>query len=98
MNEILRILSINARESVEDIAKMLDRSQEDVAREIDRLEKTGIIKGYQAIIDEDSLDNNQVTALIEVNVTPRREDGFDYVARRNASFPEIGRASCRERV
>ena len=89
MNEILKILSINARESIEDIAKMLDRSQEDVAREIDRLEKTGIIKGYQAIIDEDSLDNNQVTALIEVNVTPRREDGFDYVARRIASFPEV---------
>lgn len=89
MNEILKVLRINGRESTADIAKMLNRSQEEVENEISRLEKAGIIKGYQAIIDEDSLENNQVTALIEVDVTPRREDGFDHIARRIASFPEV---------
>ena len=89
MNEILKILRINARESSSDIAKMLNRSQEDVEKEIGQLEKLGIIKGYQAIVDEDSLDHNKVTALIEVDVSPRREDGFDHVARRIASFPEV---------
>ncbi len=89
MNEILKILRINARESSSDIAKMLNRSQEDVENEIGQLEKLGIIKGYQAIVDEDTLDNNQVTALIEVDVSPRREDGFDHVARRIAAFPEV---------
>jgi DNA-binding Lrp family transcriptional regulator len=89
MNEILKILRMNARESTSDIAKMLDRPQAEVEKEISQLEKAGIIKGYQAIVDEDSLDNNQVTALIEVDVTPRREDGFDHIARRIASFPEV---------
>jgi len=89
MNEILKILRINARESSSDIAKMLNRSREDVEKEIGQLEKLGIIKGYQAIVDEDSLDHNKVTALIEVDVSPRREDGFDHVARRIASFPEV---------
>ena len=89
MNEILKILRMNARESTSDIAKMLDRPQAEVEKEISQLEKTGIIKGYQAIVDEDSLDNNQVTALIEVDVTPRREDGFDHIARRIAGFPEV---------
>ena len=89
MNELLKILRMNARESTSDIAKMLNRPQVEVEKEISQLEKAGIIKGYQAIIDEDSLDHNQVTALIEVDVTPRREDGFDHIARRIASFPEV---------
>lgn len=89
MNELLKILRMNARESTSDIAKMLNRSQVEVEKEISQLEKDGIIKGYQAIVDEDSLDPNQVTALIEVDVTPRREDGFDHIARRIASFPEV---------
>jgi len=89
MNEILKILRLNARETTGNIAKMLNRSRQDVEKEIGQLESLGIIKGYQAIVDEDSLDNNQVTALIEVDVTPRREDGFDYVARRIGAFPEV---------
>lgn len=89
MNEILKILRSNGRETASDIARMLDRTEEDVAREIKHLEESGIIKGYQAIVDEDSLDHDKVTALIEVDVTPRREDGFDHIARRIASFPEV---------
>ncbi len=89
MNEILKILRGNARESASDIARMLNRTEEDVEREIRKLEKTGIIKGYQAIVDEETLENNEVTALIEVDVAPRREDGFDHVARRIAAFPEV---------
>ena len=34
MNEILKVLRINARESTADIAKMLNRSQEEVENEI----------------------------------------------------------------
>jgi len=89
MNEILKILRTRGRESAQDIARMLNRNPEEVANEIGRLEKDGIIKGYQAIIDEDALDNDQVTALIEVDVAPRREDGFDYVAGKIGAFPEV---------
>lgn len=89
MNEILDILRSNARETPESIAKMLNLPEAQVAEQIAAFEKSGTIKGYQAIIDEDEVDSDTVTAVIEVKVTPQREDGFDHVAQRIAAFPEV---------
>lgn len=89
MNQLLKILRANARESVENIAKMLDMTADDVAAQIQDLEARGIIRGYQAIVHEDRLNLDKVTAVIEVKVTPARKDGFDHVARRIGEFPEV---------
>ncbi len=89
MNELLRLLMINARESVENLAKMLDRTPDEVRAEIADLEKRGIIRGYQAILNEDALGNDRVMAIIEVKVTPEREGGFNHVAMRASRFPEV---------
>lgn len=89
MDELLNILKNNALESPEDIAKMLNLSVEEVKARIREYEKQGVIRGYQAVIDEDRLDLDRVTAVIEVKVTPEREGGFDKVARRIARFAEV---------
>jgi DNA-binding Lrp family transcriptional regulator len=89
MNELLEILRRNCRESNENIAKMLNLTADEVEQKIADLEQKGVIRGYRAIIHEDRLNLNQVTALIEVQVTPERKDGFDHVARRIAEFPEV---------
>lgn len=89
MDELLRILQGNAREEVENIARMLDITVSEVKERIAEYEKQGVIRGYQAIIHEDLLKLDQVTALIEVKVTPRREVGFDHIARRIGEFPEV---------
>ena len=89
MDELLKILQANATESRENIAKMLGVPVADVARRIAEYEKRGVIRGYQAILNEDQLDLDIVTAVIEVKVTPQREGGFNVIAERISRFPEV---------
>jgi DNA-binding Lrp family transcriptional regulator len=89
MDELLNILQTNALESRENIARMLGVSAAEVAARIADYEKRGVIRGYQAILNEDQLDLDKVTAVIEVKVTPQREGGFDTIAQRISRFPEV---------
>ncbi len=89
MDELLEILKKNALETPENLSRMLGIPVEDVRARVADYEKQGIIRGYQAIVDQDQLDTRRVTAVIEVKVTPQREGGFDYVAKRISRFPEV---------
>ena len=89
MDELLKILQANATESRENIAKMLNVSVAEVNKRIAKYEKSGVIRGYQAILNEDQLDLDKVTAVIEVKVTPQREGGFNTIAERISRFPEV---------
>jgi DNA-binding Lrp family transcriptional regulator len=89
MDELLKILQSNALESREDIARMLGLSAAEVSQRIAEYEKRGVIRGYQAILNEDQLELDKVTAVIEVKVTPQREGGFDTIAERIGRFPEV---------
>ena len=89
MDELLKILQANATESRENIAKMLNVSVAEVNKRIAKYEKNGVIRGYQAILNEDKLDLDTVTAVIEVKVTPQREGGFNTIAERISKFPEV---------
>jgi DNA-binding Lrp family transcriptional regulator len=89
MDELLNILKRNALERPEDIARMLRIDADDVKARIRDYEAKGIIRGYQAILNEDQLDLDRVTAVIEVKVTPEREGGFDRIASRVSRFPEV---------
>ena len=89
MDELLKILQANALESRENIARMLDLPLAEVNQRIADYEKRRVIRGYQAILNEDQLDLDKVTAVIEVKVTPQREGGFDTIAQRISRFPEV---------
>ena len=89
MDELLNILRKNARTGVEDIAKMTRSSPAAVAAKIAEYEKAGTIRGYRALVNEDHLTEDRVTAVIEVKVQPEREGGFDRIARRISGFPEV---------
>ena len=89
MDELLKILGANALESRENIARMLNVSAAEVDARIVAYEKQGVIRGYQAILNEDKLDLDTVTAVIEVKVTPQREGGFNTIADRISKFPEV---------
>jgi len=89
MDELLKLLRKNALESPKNLAKMLNTSEEDVKRKIEKYEKTGVIRGYQAIVNEDQLDLDKVRAVIEVKITPEREGGFDRISGRISKFPEV---------
>ena len=47
------------------------------------------ILGYQAIIDWDRVRRENVTALIEVKVTPQTISGFDRIAERIYQYDEV---------
>ena len=89
MDELLQILQTNALESREGIGRMLGVAAAEVEARIREYEKSGVIRGYQAILDEDQLGLDKVTAVIEVKVTPQREGGFDTIANRVSRFPEV---------
>jgi DNA-binding Lrp family transcriptional regulator len=89
MDELLKILQSNALEKREDIARMLGLPAAEVNTRIADYERQGVIRGYQAILNEDQLDLDKVTAVIEVKVTPQREGGFDTIAERISRFPEV---------
>lgn len=94
MKEILEILEKDARVSVEDIAKMLGITPRRVKEEIKKYEKEGVIVRYKTVINKDlTMDEDSgVRALIEVTITPQKDVGFDKIAERVYSFPEV--SSC----
>jgi DNA-binding Lrp family transcriptional regulator len=92
MDELLKLLQSNALESRENLARLLGVPLAQIEARITEYEKSGVIRGYQAILNEDQLDLDKVTAVIEVKVTPQREGGFDLIAQRISRFPEVSSA------
>lgn len=89
MDPILDLLRENARISDSEAARQLDTTEAAVAARREQLEKEGVIRAYQAVVNEDKLEEAQVTAVIEVKVVPEREGGFDHIASRICRFPEV---------
>lgn len=89
MDKVLPLLRHNARASISDLAKSSNLSEAEVTASIEHLESTGVILGYQAIVDPQKVAGDCVTAVIEVKITPEREGGFDKMAERIARFPEV---------
>ena len=94
MNEIIEILVKDARTTPEEIAKMLKKKPAAVKEAIKKLEKEGVILKYKAVINKDLLKSEEPTvrALIEVSIVPQKDLGFDHIAERIYSFPEV--SSC----
>lgn len=89
MDALINLLKTNARLTNEELAVMLDTDEKTVARCIEELEEKGIIKGYTAIVNDELIDDENVTALIEVKVTPQSQSGFDAIARTIAAYEEV---------
>ena len=68
---------------------MADMTVEEVKAAIAGYERDKIVLGYKAIVDWDRTDRESVTALIEVKVTPQRNEGFDRVAERIYQYDEV---------
>ena len=87
--DILDILSDDARTSASRIALMTGAGEDEVRASITRLEKERIIIKYPAMINWDRVRDDIVQALIEVRVTPQRDEGFDVIAQKIYAFDEV---------
>ena len=87
--EVLKLLARNARYTHEEIAAMLNITEEKVKKIISELEADGLIKGYKAIVDWEKTDSAYVSAIIEINVVPKAGLGFEEVAEKIMKYPQV---------
>lgn len=87
--KILKAIDKNSKLTAEELAVMLGSTTEEVTAAIGELEADSIICGYPTLINWDKTEDERVTALIEVKVTPQRGQGFDRIAERIYRFDEV---------
>ena len=89
MRELLELLEHDARRPIGEIAAVLKKSEYEVEKDIRGLEQDKIILSYNTLINWQKFGDDTVTAIIEVNLTPEREVGFDAIAARICRFDEV---------
>lgn len=87
--KLLKAIENNARFETIDLAKMLDENEDEVKKSIKELEDKKVICGYHTIINYDKTNKDEVTAVIEVGCTPRRDTGYDDIAKDIYSYDEV---------
>ena len=87
--KILKILEKDGRATAKEIAEMLSLEEKEVERLIADLEEKGVIGGYKAMINWNKFDENLVSALIELKVTPQLDQGFDRVAEKIYQYDHV---------
>ena len=87
--KILTYIERNSRVDLKDLAIMLGTDEAAVANEIADMEKEGVICGYHTLIDWDKTNREYVTAIIDLQIAPSKDRGFDAVAETIMSFDEV---------
>ena len=87
--KLLRLLEENCALTTEELAALADLTEEETRAAIRKFEADRTILGYKAIVDWDRTAREDVTALIEVKVTPQRGEGFDRIAERIYQYDEV---------
>ena len=88
LKDILKVLENDSRTTIRQLAKMTSSTVEEVTKVIKQAEKDHLILKYKTIINWEKAENERVSALIEVKITPQRDVGFNPIAERIYRFPE----------
>ena len=89
MDDILNMLEKDGRLTAKQIAASLGRDESDVRDRISAYEADEVILRYTALIDRDKLDEENVTAMIEVKISPQHGEGYDRIAQRIYQYDEV---------
>ena len=89
MDKILKLLNTDARLSTEQMAVMANLSAAEVDAAIAKLEAEGVVRGYKPLIDWDKTGEEVVTAIIELSITPSKDEGFDGIAKIIMAMDEV---------
>lgn len=69
---------------------MLDSTEDEVeANTVHQLEKDKIICGYHTLVDWNKVNDEDVTAVVELRVTPQGGDGYERIAEKIKDFPQV---------
>ena len=89
MNKLLQLIRKNANFTTAELSAMLGEPENLIKEKLHEYSQKGIIKGYQAVVNWEEVDDSYVEALIELKVTPKKETGFDEMAQMCMSFEEV---------
>lgn len=87
--KLLKLLSKNARYTVNELSVMTGLSEDEVRSEVAEMERDGLIRGYKAVIDWERLDSAKVSAIIELKVEPQPDVGFEQIADEVKKYSEV---------
>ena len=89
MDRLLQLLSENSSLSTEQLSLLLGEPEDYIKAQIKEYENSGIIRGYQAVVDWDEVPDAGVMAMIELKVAPQKQKGFDEIAERIMAYEEV---------
>ncbi len=87
--KVLDLLKEDARRSPALLATLLGVSEVEVITAIAELESDHVIVKYSAVVNWSKIEDEKVTALIEVQITPERGRGFEGIAERIYLYPQV---------
>lgn len=87
--KILKLLHEDSRLTSEQIAPIVGLDKTQVAQRIKQMEEENIIAKYTVLYNAEKMDDDIVTALIEVKVKPQMSSGFDAIAKNIYRFDEV---------
>ena len=87
--QLLKIIETNALLGTEDLAVMLGTDEADVQDTIHELEERHIICGYRNLINWGREKEDDITALIELRVTPQGGEGYEKIAAQISAYPQV---------
>ena len=87
--QLLNLLENNSRLTNEELAVLLGITEEEVHDEIAALEEAHIICGYHTLINWDKVNDNDVTAMVELRVTPQGGNGYQELAEQIKQYPQV---------
>ena len=90
MKELLELLESNDRLTPAELGTMLGLSEAEVREKIANLEAEKIILNYRAMVNWEKAGVEQVSAVIEVKVTPQRRTDLPFPGSQ-VGFPDVGR-------
>jgi len=89
LDEILAMLEKDGRLTAREIAALLGRDEAEIQALIAKYEADGIILKYTTLVDREKLDEDSVTAMIEVKISPQLGEGYDRIAQRIYQYDEV---------
>ncbi len=89
MSKVLEFLLRGERLSTSEMADILRVPAAEVEAEFERLRAEGVLLGWIPVLNPEKLDNQRVSAVIELKISPEREGGFDRLAMRVSRFDEV---------
>lgn len=89
MNKLLNLILEGERLNTEQMAAVLNVTEQEIEAELAALKDQGILLGWRPIINPIQLDSEAVRAVIEIKIHPERDGGFDRMAIRISRFDEV---------